>query len=229
MCYESEYHKEILIRDFLCREEAMIPTGLPRNDTLYKTTADEVISLKKKMGLPLDKKIILYTPTWRDSTDMGKTYTIKPPLTVEYWEKELKDDYVMLLRIHTYTTNILGIEFNDFARNMSSYPDINDLFKVADVLISDYSSCITDYSILERPIICFGYDYEEYCKVRGLHIDMEKDMPSGVKRTEEEVIKHIKTMDYVAESKLTKELIKDRLTNIGGHATEICLQKIFEK
>ena len=229
MCYESEYHKEILIRDFLCREEAMIPTGLPRNDTLYKTTVDEVISLKKKMGLPLNKKILLYTPTWRDSTDMGKTYTIKPPLTVEYWEKELKDDYVMLLRIHTYTTNILGIEFNDFARNMSSYPDINDLFKVADVLISDYSSCITDYSILERPIICFGYDYEEYCKVRGLYIDMEKDMPSGVKRTEDEVIKHIKTMDYAAECKLTKELIKDRLTNIGGRATEICIQKIFEK
>ena len=229
MCYESEYHKEILIRDFLCREDAMIPTGLPRNDTLYKTTADEVISLKKKMGLPLNKKILLYTPTWRDSTDMGKTYTINPPLTVKYWEKELKDDYIMLMRIHAYTTNILGIEFNDFSRNMSLYPDINDLFKVADVLISDYSSCIADYSILERPIICFGYDYEEYCKIRGLYIDMEKDMPSGVKRTEDEVIKHIKTMDYAAECKLTKELIKDRLTNIGGRATEICIQKIFEK
>lgn len=229
MCYESEYHKEILIRDFLCREDAMIPTGLPRNDTLYKTTSEEIVALKRKMGLPLDKKILLYTPTWRDSTDMGKTYAIKPPLTVEHWEEELKDDYVMLLRTHAYTTKLLGIEFNDFVRNMSPYPDINDLFKVADVLISDYSSCIADFSILERPIICFGYDYEEYCKVRGLYINMETDMPSGVKRTEDEVIEHIKTMNYVEECKKTKEMIKERLTYIGGHATEICLQKLFEK
>lgn len=229
MCYESEYHKEILMRDFLCREDAMIPTGLPRNDTLYKTTTEEVIELKKKMGLPLEKKILLYTPTWRDSTDMGKTYAIKPPLTVEHWEKELSDNYVMLLRTHAYTTKLLGIEFNDFVRNMSPYPDINDLFKVADILISDYSSCIADFSILERPIICFGYDYEEYCKVRGLYIDMEKDMPSGVKHTEDEVIQHIKAMDYESECKKTKEMIKERITNIGGKATEICLQKIFEK
>ena len=226
---EREYHKKILMRDFLCREDAMIPTGLPRNDTLYKTTPEEVIALKKKMGLPLDKKILLYTPTWRDSTDMGKTYAIKPPLTVEHWEKELSDEYVMLLRTHAYTTKLLGIEFNDFVRNMSPYPDINDLFKVADILISDYSSCIADFSILERPIICFGYDYEEYCKVRGLYIDMEKDMPSGVKHTEDEVIEHIKTMDYESECKKTKEMIKERITNIGGQATEICLQKIFEK
>lgn len=229
MCYESEYHKKILIRDFQCMEDAMIPTGLPRNDTLYKTTQEEIVSLKEKLGLPLDKKILLYTPTWRDSTDMGKTYSIKPPLTVDLWEKELKDHYVMLLRTHAYTNKLLGIEFNDFVRNMSQYPDINDLFKVADILISDYSSCIADFAILERPIICFGYDYDEYSKVRGLYIDMEKDMPSGVKRTEYEVIQHIKAMDYASECKLTKELIKERLTNIGGNATEICLTKLFEK
>ena len=229
MCYESEYHKNILIRDFLCREDAMIPTGLPRNDTLYITTKEEIIALKEKLGLPLDKKVLLYTPTWRDSTDMGKTYSIKPPLTVSLWENELKDDYVMLLRTHAYTNKLLGIEFNDFVRDMSQYPNINDLFKVADILISDYSSCIADFSILERPIICFGYDYEEYCNIRGLYIDMEKDMPSGVKRTEDEVIQHIKTMNYTSECKLTKELIKDKLTNIGGKATEICLNKLFEK
>ncbi len=229
VCYESEYHKQILIRDFLCREEAMIPTGLPRNDTLYKTSQKEVRDLKKKLGLSLNKKIILYTPTWRDSTDMGKTYSIKPPLTIKYWEKELGNDYILLLRTHAYTNKLLGIEFNDFVRDMTNYPDINDLFKIADILISDYSSCIADYSILERPIICFGYDYAAYSKIRGLYLDMELEMPSGVKKTEEEVISHIKKMDYELECKKTKEMIKDRLTYIGGNATEICLEKLFEK
>lgn len=227
VCYESEYHKEILMRDFLAREDAMIPTGLPRNDELYKTTPEEVALLKKELDLPLDKKIILYAPTWRDSTDKGQTYAIKPPINVEYWERELKDDYVVLLRTHAYTNKLLGIEFNDFIRDFTTYPKINDLFKISDILISDYSSCIADFSILERPIICFAYDYESYCATRGLYLDMETDMPSGVKRTEQEVIKHIKTMDYESECVKSKEMIKNRLTNFGGFATETCVKKMF--
>lgn len=229
MCYESEYHKEILMRDFLAREDAMIPTGLPRNDALYNTTPAEIKTLKEKLGLPLDKKLILYAPTWRDSTDNGQTYAIKPPINVDYWENELKEDYVVMLRTHAYTNKLLGIEFNDFIRDFTTYPQINDLFKVADILISDYSSCIADFSILERPIICFAYDYEDYCAIRGLYLDMEKAMPSGVKRTEQEVISQIKSMDYAAECKLSKEMIKDKITNIGGHATEICVNKMFGK
>ncbi len=229
MCYESEYHKEIQIRDFLVREEAVFPAGLPRNDTLYNTTSDEIVRIKKELGLPLDKKIIMYAPTWRDSTDNGRTCSITPPIHVDYWQKELQDEYVMILRTHAYTNKLLGIQFNDFIRDFTSYPQINDLFKVADILISDYSSCIADFSILERPIICFAYDYEEYCRVRGLYLDMEKDMPSGVKRTEQEVIAQIKSMNYDEECKKTKEMIKERITNYGGHATEICVQKMFGK
>ena len=229
MCYESEYHKEIQIRDFLVREEAVFPAGLPRNDTLYTTTSDEIVRIKKELGLPLDKKIIMYAPTWRDSTDNGRTCSITPPIHVDYWQKELQDDYVVILRTHAYTNKLLGIQFNDFIRDFTSYPQINDLFKVADILISDYSSCIADFSILERPIICFAYDYEEYCRVRGLYLDMEKDMPSGVKRTEQEVIAQIKSMNYDEECKKTKEMIKERITNYGGHATEICVQKMFGK
>jgi CDP-glycerol glycerophosphotransferase len=229
MCYESDYHREILIRDFLAREEAMIPTGLPRNDVLYSTTQEEVVAIKKRLGLPLDKKLILYAPTWRDSTDNGASYEIKPPIDVNYWAEELKDDYIVLLRTHAYTTKLLGIEFNDVIRDYTSYPVINDLFKISDFLVSDYSSCIADFSILERPVVCFAYDYEAYCAHRGLYLDLNVAMPSGVKHTEQEVIEQIKSMDYAEECKKTKEMIKDRLTYIGGHATEICIEKMFGK
>ena len=229
MCYESDYHKAILMRAFKVREETMIPTGLPRNDTLYKTTPEEVIELKRKLGLPLDKKLILYAPTWRDSTDNGASYEIKPPIDVDLWEKELKDQYVVLFRTHSYTTKLLGVEFNDFCRDFCSYPVINDLFKVADVLISDYSACVGDFSILERPIICFAYDYEEYSKARGLYLDLEKDMPSGVMRKQGEVIDHLKNMDYQKECMLTKTMIKDKLTYFGGNATDKCIEYLFEK
>lgn len=229
MCYESEYHKEIIMRDFGALEGAMLPSGLPRNDTLYMTTPEEIKEIKERLGLPKDKKIILYAPTWRDSTDRGQTYAIKPPITVSYWEEKLKADYVVLLRTHAYTTKLLGIEFNEFIRDFTSYPVINDLFKVSDILISDYSACIADFSILERPIICFAYDYEDYRKTRGLYLDFEKAMPSGVKRTEQEVIEQILTMDYAGESKKSRDMIKNRLTYIGGHATEMCVEKLLGK
>lgn len=225
-CYESEFQKDICMKSFNTRKEAMIPTGYPRNDTLYYVTPKEVKSLKEKMGLPLDKKIILYAPTWRDSTDNGKTFAIKPPINVDYWKERLGKDYIVLFRTHTYTNKLLGVVFNDVIRDYTSYPVVNDLFKVADILISDYSSCVTDYCILERPIICFAYDYEEYKEARGLNIDFKTEMPSGIKKTEKEVIDHILSMDYESECKKTKAL-KDKYTYIGGHATEICVEKMF--
>ena len=103
-CYASDYEKDIYERAFQTREDAMIPTGLPRNDELYHITPEEVKLIKEKLGLPLDKKIILYAPTWRESTDNGKTCAIKPPINAYKWEKELKDDYVILFRMHAYTT-----------------------------------------------------------------------------------------------------------------------------
>lgn len=228
-CYASEYEKEIYKRAFRTKEEAMIPTGLPRNDELYRVTPEEVTKLKNQLGLPLDKKIILYVPTWRDSIDNGKTYAIKPPVDAKRWEKELQDGYIILFRMHGYTNKLLGVEFNDTLRDFSAYPNVNDLFKVADVLISDYSASMADYAILERPILCFAYDYEQYRNERGLYFDFETEMPSGILRTEDDVLGYIKKMDYNAECKKTRVMIKEKLIHNGGNATVMCLEKLFEK
>lgn len=228
-CYASQYEKEIFMRAFNVKESSLIPTGMPRNDELYKVTDEEILAIKKRMNLPFDKKIILYAPTWRESVDHGATYTIKPPINTKYWEEQLKNDYIVLFRTHGYTNRLLGIEFNDTIRDYSSYPSINDLLKVSDILISDYSATMTDYSILERPVLCFAYDYEQYKQERGLYIDFEKEMPSGILRTEDEVLSHIKNMNYEEECRKTKEMIKDKISYYGGHATETCLEKLFEK
>ena len=207
----------------------MIPTGLPRNDELYHVTPNEIGSLKDKLGLPRNQKIILYAPTWRESTDNGKTCAIKPPINIKKWETELKDNYIILFRMHAYTNQLLGLEFNDTIRDYSAYPNVNDLFKVADILISDYSASMSDYAILERPVLCFTYDYEQYRDERGLYLDFDKDMPSGILRTEDDVLKYIKNMDYEKECEKTRIMIKEKLIHLGGHATEMCLVKLFEK
>ena len=228
-CYASDFEKEIYKRAFCVRDKALIPTGLPRNDELYRVTAEEVKSIKSRLGLPFDKKIILYAPTWRESTDNGKTCAIKPPIDAVKWEDRLKEKYIVLFRMHAYTNKLLGLEFNDTLRDYSSYPNVNDLFKAADILISDYSASMADYAILERPILCFTYDYEEYRDERGLYVDYEKEMPSGILRTEDAVLEYIDKMDYQLECEKTKKMIKGKLLQYGGEATVKCLASLFEE
>ena len=145
------------------------------------------------------------------------------------WEEALKDNYVVLFRMHAYTNKLLGMDFNDTLRDYSSYPAVNDLFKVSDILISDYSASMADYSILERPVLCFTYDYEEYKNERGLYVDYTREMPSGILQTEDEVLNYIKTMDYKSECEKTRVMIKNKMIQFGGRATETCLEKLFGK
>ena len=227
--YASEFELNISKHSLGYRDDACIPYGPPRNDVLYHTTNEEIVEIKEKLGLPLDKKIILYAPTWRDSSDGGKTYAMRPPVDMMKFKSALKEDYVFLMRTHQYTNKLLGVEFDDFCRDFCSYPDVNDLLKVSDILISDYSAIIADFSIFERPVLCFAYDYEDFKESRGLYLDYTKDMPSGILRTDDDVIEYIKTMDFEEECHKTKTLLKEKLAKYGGNATKKCLDKLFER
>lgn len=225
-CSAGEYETAIYLEAFRLKPKSIINTGLPRNDELYQVRKEEIVDIKKRLGIPLDKKVILYAPTWRDSVDKGKTYLIKPPLDITKWQEQLGNEYVLLFRAHPYTNKLLGIEFNSFVLDYSNYPSINDLLKIADVLISDYSATIFDYSILEKPIICFGYDYDSYAKERGLYLDLKAELPSGVLYHEDEVLNKIKTMDYSDECLKTKAF-KEKYLEYGGSAAADCIEKVF--
>ncbi len=225
-CINGEYERGFIIRDFNVLPQAIIETGYPRNDDLYGVTKEKQQAIREKLNIPKDKKVILYAPTWRESNDGGASFKLAPPITWDKWREQLGDNYVVLLRTHPYTTKLMNVEFDDFVRNCIDYPSVNELMIAADVLISDYSCILLDYSILEKPLICFGYDYEEYKAVRDFYFDMEKVIPNGVIRTEEAVINHIRSMDYEKECQKTKEL-KDGHMEYGGSATITCINKVF--
>ncbi len=112
---------------------------------------------------------------------------------------------------------------------MSHEPSINKLMIAADILISDYSATIFDFSILEKPIVSFAYDLEEYAEARGFYEKLDEDvLPGDVFRTEEEVIHHIKTMDYEAECEKCRTLKKKYLA-VNGNATNECLDYLASR
>ena len=228
ICVQSKFDEMVMKRGFKAREDSFLECGRPCSDELFHATETDRIKMRNRLGISDGKKVILYAPTWRDSADGGASYTIKPPIDFKRWEQELGNDYIVLFRAHHITTKILNVDFNDFVRDVSSYREVNDLLMVSDILISDYSAILTDYAILDRPVLCFAYDYEEYLKERGTYFDLEAEMPNKPCRTEEELLDRINHLDYVRES-VNTGVFRRKFIEFGGNATEQAVKALFQK
>ena len=222
----GSYDEKVFKSAFNAKESSYLRCGMPRNEELWKVDKNKKDVLRKKLNIPENKKVILYAPTWRESTDSGKSYLIKPPIHFEKWEKELGNEFVVLFRAHHLTTKVLGVEYNEFVRNASEYPYVNDLMIIADILITDYSAIAFDFSILCKPILCYAYDYDSYLVERGTYFSMDEKYPNKSCRSEEELLTRIKNINYQSESEKTRKF-RDEFIQYGLNATEISVMAIF--
>ena len=227
MLVQSDFERDIFIRDFRCNPKAIRMIGFPRNDELFHLTNDKKEDLKKRFQIPLNKKVILYAPTWRDSRDGGLSYEFNPPINMNKWKSKFADHFVMLFRMHTFTTSF-DMKYDEFAINVSDYENLNHVLAITDVLITDYSTIVYDAAIANIPFICFGFDYQVYSKERGFYYDLDAVYPGGVFKTEDEVIKRIpsviKGMDQEKYAAFREQFIQ-----AGGSATEKILFELANK
>lgn len=175
----------------------LIKSGYPRNDILTNSLFSRE-DLLKSLNLPLNKKVILYAPTWRDNQYHTKgKYKFNLELDLNTFERELGDNYIILLRTHYLIADQLNIEdYRGFVYDFSSYSDISDLYLVSDILITDYSSVFFDYAILRRPILFFVYDLVEYRdQLRGFYFDLEKYAPGPLLENNEQLLEQIKLLN----------------------------------
>lgn len=174
----NKYSTDIFKRAFDYKKE-ILEIGYPRNDALYQGhSQDEINQLKRKLGLPLDKKIILYTPTYRDEQNQGQgKYQFELPLNLEKLKAEFGDQIYFVFRMHyLISEKIKADQLIGFAKDLSKYQNINDLYLVSDALLTDYSSTMFDYAILKRPIILYFNDEDQYKQSRDFYID-KQDLP----------------------------------------------------
>ncbi len=172
----------------------ILKIGYPRNDELINTKPDEITALKEELGIPLDKKVVMYAPTYRDNqfAQKGK-YTFELPFDLDDFKRSFGDDTVLILRMHYLISNALDIsQYEDFVYDFSSHPNISDLYLVSDLLITDYSSVFFDYAYLKRPILFYPYDYHLYKEeLRGFYLDYEKDLPGKIANTPKQLLEEI--------------------------------------
>lgn len=200
MISPSAFTTEVFQTSFRINKERLIETGYPRNDILSNYTKEDVETIKNRMHLPHDKKILLYAPTWRDNSFNMKGYTFKLEVNFKKWQEVLGDEYIVVFKPHYLIVNDFNLdEVKDFVYYVDPQEDIADLYLIADVLVTDYSSVFFDYAILKRPIYFYMYDLENYRdELRGFYLDIYKDLPGDVVENEDTLLEkiHIHDFDY---------------------------------
>ena len=215
------------------KENIILEEGYPRNDFLFNYTEKEQQEIKKKLGIEDDKrKIILYAPTYRaNQHETGVGYVYKEEVDFGRLQKEIGNDYIILFRPHYFIANVFDFNrYKGFVYNVSDIDDINELYIITDLLITDYSSVFFDFANLKRPIIFYMYDLIHYRdESNGFYLDLS-ELPGPIVENEKDLIDAIKSVSYnnIVTEKYRKFNEKYNYLD-DGHASKRVAKKIFEK
>lgn len=196
---QNNYSTEIFKKAFGFKKK-ILEIGYPRNDILYReNNKDEIYKIKERLGLPQDKRIVLYAPTWRDNEYYTNgIYKFSSGLDFSLLMEQMKEDTVWLVKHHYLIMDRIDWSaYEGFIYTFDKNYDISLLYLVSDMMVTDYSSVMFDYSILKRPMLFYCYDLSEYKDtLRGFYFDFLKEAPGPVVQTTEALIESIKEYDY---------------------------------
>ena len=175
----------------------ILKVGYPRNDILIneKNNMDLASKIKNRLKIAQNKKIILYAPTWRDNEFYTEgLYKFSSNMDFDLMKQELANDYVFIIKYHyLIKENIDWGKHSDFIIVVDEKQDIQDLYLISDILITDYSSVMFDYSLLKKPMVFYTYDLEFYKEnLRGFYFNIEEEAPGPVIEYTEDLVNYLK-------------------------------------
>jgi CDP-glycerol glycerophosphotransferase len=187
-------------------------TGYPRNDALVTAAAADGVGetagadpqsavTRERLGLRPGLKVAMYVPTWRDNQhDEAGRYLLDFRLDLAAAAERLSGEWVLLIRgHHLMAGGIKAAAVPGFTIDVTGYPDIGDLLRITDALITDYSSVTFDFAPTGRPMLFFTYDLEQYRdQLRGFYFDFESDAPGPLLSTSDQVVAALADIDSVA-------------------------------
>ena len=210
-------------RQFPIRGETL-ETGYPRNDRLALATAADRAAARAELGLGADENVVLYAPTHRE---WHATYT--PVLDVDALADALGPDTRILLRGHYFYDSVGFPPRHPRVLDVSAHPSVETLAIASDALITDYSSVMFDYAVLDRPLVIFAPDWDVYRTVRGVTFDLESEHPGTFARTFDELVAAFRggaVDDQAARRARTR--FRERFCALeDGHAAERVVRRVF--
>ncbi len=187
---------------------------------------DEIQELLKAEDIE-NKKVILYAPTYRGNS-IRKSYN-RNVINIELLRYFLKDEYCLVYKLHPLVRKNFGIgKFNRvFAFDVSDDMHINEALSAADILISDYSSLIFEYALLERPMIFYAYDHDDYIDARGFYYDYDKFLPGPIVKNNYELLDSIQNVNEWFDMDKVRRFKEKFMDACDGNSTQRILDKVF--
>lgn len=219
----SNAHSSIVWQMAYPFEQAILEYGYPRNDVLVNADVTAIAAARHRLGIAPGETAILFAPTHRDHDE-----TFESGLDSAALVRELGAGHVVLERAHHRHRVTDPIERSAGVRNVSTEP-IEDLYLASDVLITDYSSVMFDFALLDRPIIIFAPDLARYCERRGTYLDIAANAPGPFATDQETVVRLFNEGGLYAESseRLRAEF-RDRFCRWDhGDAAERVVRRVF--
>lgn len=191
----SEAWGRIYSRSFGVNEDQVLPLGIARTDVLSngKWLAEASEKLREKYPVVTNKYVILYVPTFRGNIIDGLGYE---DLKLERLLSALPDDVVILYRMHPLLKKV-SLGENDRIINVAD-DNLNELYTVADCLVTDYSSVVFDFSVMNKKMVLYVPDLEEYERERGLNISLD-EIPAEICINQEMLVDALKNRSYSVE------------------------------
>ena len=166
----SKAFTNFVIRDAYQYRGEVLECGLPRNDELLcPIPMDEA---KQKLGIGPETKVLLYAPTFRNSHTLD-LYDVDYPRLKAALEARFGGEWVILLRMHYYLSDKISSIELPYVKDVTAYPDMQELLLASDVLLTDYSSCMWDFSLLHRPCFLYARDIAAYQGERDFYTPIE--------------------------------------------------------
>jgi CDP-glycerol glycerophosphotransferase len=200
-----------------------LETGYPRNDVLANATDEDVARARDQLGIEPGRRAVLYTPTHRE---YQAEYV--PVLDLAALAEGLGEDWLVLARAHYfYDSDEQMRELHRAGRllDVSQHPSIEELCLAADALVTDYSSIMFDYAVLDRPIVIHAPDWDEYRTRRGTYFDLMTERPGPVTTSEGELVEALRSGDEGARERAR---FRARFCYLDdGHAAERVVRRVF--
>lgn len=207
-----------------------LEVGYPRNEQLHNSTDEIRNEFRAKYGIGEDEVAVLYTPTYRDSKNNGKA---KYYQDIELDLKKLDEtpNVKVLMRMHYLISQAIDFSMYKNIIDVSNVNEINELYIASDVLLNDYSSTMFDYLILNKPIILFPYDLDEYANdIRGFYMNYDELPAEQINSTDRliEIVTNLRGYHGVWKEEL-KAMRDTMVLDTESKASEIICEQIFEK
>lgn len=223
---------EVISASMLTPKEIFWEIGMPRNDAMLNPDPAVRQSVREKLGLKEEEKLILFAPTYRKPDDnyfkdsIAISYGVDCDRVCKAMETRFGGKWRFAYRLHPCVVNRDGLPGGD-VMDLSDYPDMQELLLAADAMINDFSSSMWDFMLTGRPSFLFAIDLEHYIKTTQVYTPVE-EWPFPRSTNNDDLEKSILNFDedsYAAACRY-------HYTSLGGcetgKATELVCRRIYE-